>query len=117
MAKLLRDIEAERRSGVQEVGSNTSKSTRREISDILSWIQCFGIYDSVTASKFPEHVQNRLAYRTTLVREASQCGGGGWLANATVFRQQAATDPHCARLKLNSIYSVTFMAQVGGKAA
>ena len=54
-AELLRDnIEAERRSGVQGEGSNTSKKPRRETPDILSWLQCFGIYVSVTASKFPE---------------------------------------------------------------
>lgn len=70
----------------------------------------------MTASKFPERVPNMLAYQTTLVREARRCGGGGWLAYDTAFRQQAATDPQCDWSKLNSsLYPVTFMAQARGK--
>ena len=117
MAELLRDnIEAERRRGVQGEGSNNSKTARREIPDILSWIQCFGIYVSVMASKFPGRVPNMLAYQTTLVREARRCGGGGWLAYNTAFWQQAATDALCDWSKLNSpLYPVTFMAQASGK--
>lgn len=73
----LRDnIEAERQIGVQEEGSNTSKSPRREIPDILSWIQFFGIYVSVTASVFLERVPNMLASLATLVRKARRCSGG-----------------------------------------
>ena len=117
MSELLRDnIEVERRRGVQGEGSSTSKTPRREIPDILSWIQCFGIYVSVMASKFPERVPNMLAYQTTLVREACRCGGGGWIAYDMAFQQQAATDPECDWSKLNSSrYPVTFMAQASGK--
>ena len=117
MAELLRDdIEAERRRGAQGEGSNNSKTPRREIPDILSWIQCFGIYVSVMVSKFPGRVPNMLAYQTTLVREARRCGGGGWLAYGTAFRQQAATDALCDWSKLNSsLYPVTLMAQASGK--
>ena len=117
MAELLRDnIEAERRRGPQGESSSGSKNTRREIPDILSWLQCFGIYISVMASKFPERVPNMLAYQTTLVREARRCGGNGWMAYDTAFRQQAATDPHCDWSKLNnSLYPVTFMAQASGR--
>ncbi len=55
MSKLLRDnIEAERRRGMQGESSNTNpKTPRRDIPDILSWIQCFGIHVSVVASKYP----------------------------------------------------------------
>ena len=117
MAELLRDnIKAERRRGSQGESSSGSKHTRREIPDILSWLQCFGIYISVMASKFPERVPNMLAYQTTLVREARRCGGSGWMAYDTAFRQQAATDPHCDWSKLNnSLYPVTFMVQASGR--
>ena len=117
MAELLRDnVEADWRRGVQEETSNVSKAPRRDIPDILSWIQCFGIYISVMASKFPDRVPNMVAYQTTLVREAHQCGGGSWLAYDTEFRQQAAADPLCDWSKLNSsLYPVTFMAQASGK--
>ena len=117
MAELLRDnMEVERRKGVREEATNLGKTPRREVPDILSWIQCFGIYVSVMASKYPERVQNMLAYQTTLVREARRCGGRGWLAYDTAFRQQAAADPQCDWSKLNSsLYPVTFMAQASGR--
>ncbi len=116
MAELLRDnIEAERRRG-QNDGASRPKQNRREVPDLLSWIQCFGIYVSVTASEHPERVSKMLAYQTTLVREARRCGGGGWLAYDMAFRQQAATSPETDWSKLNSsLYAVTFMAQANGK--
>ena len=119
MAELLRDnIEAERRQGRlrETTGVPAKQQHRREIPDILSWIQCFGTYVSVVASKFPERVSRMLAYQTTLVREARRCGGGGWAAYDTAFRQQAATDKECDWSKLNSsLYPVTFMAQATGR--
>ena len=66
MAELLQDnIEVERRRGSQGESSSGSKHTSREIPDIFGWLQCFGIYISVMASKFPERVPNMLAYQTT----------------------------------------------------
>ena len=117
MAELLRDnMEAERRGLSQGEGSSAKHPQRREVPDILSWIQCFGIYISVMASKFPERVPHMLAYQTMLVREARRCGGRGWLAYDTAFRQQAATDSQVDWSKLNSsLYPVTFMAQASGK--
>ena len=112
MAELLRDnIDAERRQGRQReaAGVPAKQQQRREVSDILSWIQCFGIYVSVVASKFPERVSRMLAYQTTLVREARRCGGGGWSAYDTAFRQQATTNKECDWSKLNSsLYPMTF---------
>lgn len=117
MAELLRDnIEAERRALTQGEGSSSTNFPRREIPDMLSWIQSFGIYISVMASKYPDRVPNMLAYQTMLVREARRCGGNGWLAYDTAFRQQAAADPLCDWSKLNSsLYPVTFMAQASGR--
>ena len=94
MAELLRDnMKAEKRRSIREEATNQGKTPRREVPEILSWIQCFGIYVSEMASKYPERVQNMLAYQTTLVREACCCGGRGWLAYDTAFKQQAAADP------------------------
>ena len=78
MAELLRDnIEAERRCGHGDEGSSRCGSSsshrrppRREVPDILSWCQCFGIYVSIVATKQPERVPKMLAYQAMLVREA-----------------------------------------------
>ena len=90
MAELLRDnLEAQHRGALQDVPSSTGVSrSRREVPDLLSWVQCFGIYTAVVASAFPERVHKLLAYQTLIIREARRCGGKGWLAYDSFFRQQ-----------------------------
>lgn len=117
MAELLWDnIEAERRRGGSDTTSSQLRAAQREIPDILSWFQCFGVFASVVASKHPDKVLQLLAYQTTIVREARRCGGAGWQAYDTMFRQHAATDPFTDWSKLNSsLYAVTFLAQSNGR--
>ena len=82
MAELLRDnMEAERRrtySQSMEMSRGGGCSAKREIPDLLSWIQCFGMYAAVVASKSPDRIPQLLAYQTMIVREARRCGGKGW---------------------------------------
>ena len=116
MAELLRDnLEAQRRAATTAAAtphpSSTPKS-RREVPDILSWVQCFGIYMAVVTSKCPERTKELLAYQTLIVREARRCGGKGWLAYDTHFRQQVVGNQSADWSKLNqSLYAVTFVAQ------
>ena len=81
MAALLRNnIEAERRrakDGSSSSAVGQSSQNRREVPDILSWIQCFGMYACVVAAQRPEKIHQLLAYQTMVVREARRWGGGG----------------------------------------
>ena len=66
MAELLRDnIEADRRRS-KESGASTStglqSQSRREVPDIVSWVQCFGTYTSIVVQAHPEKAQQLLAY-------------------------------------------------------
>ena len=80
MAELLKDnIEAKRRCGThgQEGSSNSnscshwsSKASRREVPDLLSWLQCFGKYACVFCEKFPEKNTELSAYMILLIRES-----------------------------------------------
>ena len=94
MAELLRDnLEAEWRGVFQDSAGSSSSShgrTRREVPDLLSWVQCFGLYTAVVGSQHPDRALKLLAYQTLIVREARRCGGRGWLTYDTVFRQQMA---------------------------
>ena len=115
MAELLRDnMEAERRRS-KEDGASTSSGqltqSRREVPDILSWVQCFGIYTSIVVQTRPEKTQQLLAYQTMLLREARRCGGTGWQTYDTMFRQQVANNTTADGSKLNSsLYAVNFLA-------
>ena len=117
IAELLRDnLEAQRRGVIQESStiSGDINRGRREIPDLLSWVQCFGTYMAVVTSTQPTKSRELLAYQTLIVREARRCGGRGWLAYNTMFRQQAAGNLDVDWSKLNpTLYTVTFLAQSG----
>ena len=117
MADLLRDnLEARRRGDLPEATSSSTepKRSRREVPDLLSWVQCFGTYVAIVTSHQPVRIKQLLAYQTFIVREARRCGGRGWLAYDSLFRQQAAGNPAVDWSKLNpTLYAVTFLAQSG----
>ena len=120
MTELLQDnIEAERRRG--SVPDNTcaggvGKARRQEVPDLLSWVQCFGVYACVVASKHPEKISEKMAYQTTIIHEARRCGGAGWQGYDNMFRQHAANLPSIDWSKVNnSLFAVTFMAQQNGR--
>ena len=111
MAELLREnMEMACRQAATSTPSDTQKSSRREVPDILSWITCFGMYASVVAEKYPDRVRQLFAYQTMLGRETRRCGGKGWMAYDMMFRQQAASNPKVDWSVLNnSLYSTTFL--------
>lgn len=120
MAELLRDnIEADRRhtrDGNASTSVGQQAQNRQKVPDILSCIQCFGVYACIMAAAHPEKVQQLLAYQTTVVWEARRCGGTGWQAYDTMFRQQVASDLKSDWSKLNSyLYAITFLVHQNGK--
>ena len=122
MAELLKDnIEAERRRAQLANGGTpiqvAGRQTRREVPDVLSWAQCFGMYTAVVGSRFPEKVKELLAYQTTIISEARRCGGRGWLLYDAAFRQQVRSFESVDFSRVNqSLYATTFLAY-GGRAA
>lgn len=120
MAELLRDnMELERRRDTREVSSNAfglnQQPNRREVPDLLSWVQCFGMYAAVLSSSYPERVQELYAYQTMIVREARRCGGKGWLSYDQMFRQHAAVRATDWSKLNNSLYATTFLQQQNGR--
>ena len=115
MAELLRDnIEADRRREGRELPGGEAKHLRREVPNLLSWVQCFSMFSGVVARQHPERTK---AYLTMVVWEAIRCGGSGWREYDAMFRQLAASGEATDWAKLNpSIYAVSFLAQsVRGK--
>ena len=80
MSELLRDnLEAER-CGVlpnsADSASASSRHTRREVPDLLSWAQCLSLYTAVVASKHPDRVLKLLAIRPSYYRRPGGVEGG-----------------------------------------
>ena len=120
MAELLKDnIEAERRRCLSEAegrqGHIGQTLSRREVPDLMSWLQCFSMYASVICSKYPEKARELWAYQATIISEFRRCGGGGWRLYDSAFRQHISSLESTDFSRINQgLYSTTFLAY-GGK--
>ena len=75
-----------------EDGSKAStKSTPKQISSIIEWIQCFGIYTAVLSKSQPCHVTDLPGYQTLILQDYMEFQGDCWLQYDRAFRQKAAT--------------------------
>ena len=66
MAELSRDNMELCHRGEEEKG-NSSKSTRRFVPDLLSWVARFDLYTSIMGDKNPHRVNQLWAYQTLIV--------------------------------------------------
>ena len=85
MAELLPEVQL---FGGAEDGRPGGK--RITVTDILTWVQCFGIYVSVLAPSYPEAVPELLAYMLEIVGQAKRFRGKTWVLYDATFRRQAA---------------------------
>ena len=72
IAELLKhSTEAERCHTPQEVfqGGQIVRSSQKEVSDLLSWLQCFGTYACMFCEAFPEKKKVLWVYQTFLIHE------------------------------------------------
>lgn len=66
------------------------KSNRKRIADILSWVEAFSIFMSITTTYCPERVKDLSCYKLTVIRLFRQFDGWAWLAYDEAFRKEAA---------------------------
>ena len=64
------------------------KSRRQVISNILEWIQCFGLYTAVVTRKKPEMIPDLIAYQTIIIEAHLEYEGDGWIGYDRCFRQR-----------------------------
>ena len=104
--QLLKDnMEEERRRLSAEGGSHFN---RREVPDILSWLQCFNLYMAVVVLVHPEKTRELLAYQALIA--------GGWRLYDVDFRQQIRSFDSVNFARINQwLYSTTILAFGGGK--
>ena len=61
-----------------------------EITDILTWIQAFTIYQWIFCSTYPSRWQDTTQYKLLILQTAFQFPGLSWLSYDTAFRKDAA---------------------------
>ena len=69
------------------------KPKRRQVTNILEWVQCFGIYVAVIAEKHPKKVRDLLGYQALILEANMEYEGGTWLGYDRRFRLSVAGNP------------------------
>ena len=59
----------------------------RQVTNILEWIQCFGIYMAVLTKKAPDRIEDFLGYQGLILEARMEYAGDGWLGYDWRFRQ------------------------------
>ena len=71
----------------------TSKRRPHQVSNILSWVQCFTTYAAIVMEEHPQKARDLLAYLRLIVREAQTNENEGWREYDVAFRRYAAANP------------------------
>ena len=96
----------------REEDSNMKTDARsRKVTDIFTWLQCYGTYVSVLAPLYPEHVPELMAYMTTIIRASQDYAGLAWVRYDSAFRRQAALTGNTRWSTVNAtLYTISFTA-------
>ena len=62
----------------------------RKVTDILTWLQCFGSYVAVLTPGRPQLIPEMMAYMSTIIRVSQDYTGLAWVRYDAAFRRQAA---------------------------
>ena len=81
----------------------------RKVTDIFTWLQCFGAYVSVRAPQAPHLIPELMAYMATIVRVSQDYSGLAWVRYDAAFRRQAALTNNMRWSVINStLYTMCF---------
>ena len=82
----------------------------RKVTDIFTWLQCFGAYVSVRAPPAPHLIPELMAYMATIVRVSQDFSGLAWVRYDAAFRRQAALTRNDRWSVINStLYTMCFV--------
>ena len=81
---------------------------RRQITDVLTWVQCFAVYVGVMSRRYPEAVPELLAYMIQIVRSSREFAELVWAQYDTSYRRHAANGGNRQWSRINpSMYAVS----------
>ena len=110
MAELHPYVEAEIAA---EVGNPSQGMKKQPVTDILTWLQCFGIYVGVLAKQYPEVVSELMAYMVVIIKASQRYTGLAWANYDTLYRRQAAAKKCREWSRTNgSLFNLCFTGQV-----
>ena len=71
-------------------GLQLTRSRKKPIKDLSTWIQCFVVYLGVMSKKHPSAVPEMLAYMLTIIRAAQEFEDPAWILYDAAYRDKAA---------------------------
>lgn len=82
---------------------------KRKVTDIDTWLQCFGTYIAVMAGGSPEAVPELIAYQLFILGASQDYEGLAWVTYDAAFRRQAAATGNRQWSRVNpSLHSICF---------
>ena len=89
----------------------------RKVTDIFTWLQCFGTYVAVRGSQTPTMIPEFMAYQSTIVRSSQDFSGLAWVRYDAAYRRQAALTGNAKWSAVNStLYTMCFTGIASGRA-
>lgn len=89
--------------------SKQVKFKHKMVTDILEWLQCFGIYMAIISRKEPHRVVDLLAYQHLIIQAHQEYQGDCWLGYDRRFCQRAATNSPRSWSTINpTLWSLAF---------
>ena len=70
--------------------TKVSSKRKQEITDILTWVECFTSYVTVISTSFSSRSRDLLSYMALIIRMAKRYTGNCWLNYDRAFRLEAA---------------------------
>ena len=72
--------------------SNAPKKNKKQITEIVSWVEAFTIYSLIIGKFFPNRLEDLLKYKLLILRTYRQFSGSAWLNYDREFREVAAAE-------------------------
>ena len=79
-------------SAEYSIGDHTTgqKQKQYEVTTIIEWVQCFGIYIAIVSQKEHERTADFLGYQQLIIHSSQHCQEGRWLLYDRHFRLKAS---------------------------
>ena len=95
---------------LMQEGPSTSQERRKskkKVTDIVTWLECFAMYVGVMAGAHPKSVPELMAYMITILRTSQDFEDPAWITYDLAFRRQAAATNNRQWSRLNpTLYSI-----------
>ncbi len=115
MGELLPEFWVGPKEAEGDVGKEKRGRQSRKVTDVFTWLQCFGTYVAVLATHEPTVVPELMAYMGLIIRVSQDYEGLGWVRYDSAFRRQAALSGNKKWSAVNgTLFTVNFSGRASG---